>query len=91
MPVAPVRAYSRGAGSGPEVIQGLGNYFLTLPYGGIKMAGTVPGAIVPGMEFIFTGGDKVTAEQIWIPALGDKYVMTPPGREGLTFLRQHPG
>ena len=24
------------AGSGPEVIQGLGNYFLTLPYGGIK-------------------------------------------------------
>ncbi len=65
------------AGSGPEVIQGLGNYFLTLPYGRIKMAGTLLGAIVTGMGFIFTGGDKVTAEKIWIRALGDKYVMTP--------------
>ncbi|ODT44939.1 MAG: hypothetical protein ABS70_04365 [Nitrospira sp. SCN 59-13] len=52
------------AGSGSEAIQGLGSYFLTLPYGGIKMAVAVLGAVAGGMGFIFTGGDKATADKI---------------------------
>ena len=70
------------AGSGSEAIQGLGSYFLTLPYGGIKMAVAVLGALAGGMGFIFTGGDKVTAEKIWSPALGGEYVVTPAHRRG---------
>lgn len=37
-----VRSVS-AAGSGSQAIQGLGSYFLTLPYGGIKMAVAVLG------------------------------------------------
>lgn len=77
------------AGSGSEAIQGLGSYFLTLPYGGIKMAVAVLGAVAGGMGFIFTGGDKVTAEKIWSPALGGEYVVTPAhlrGEKDLHFL-----
>ena len=70
------------AGSGSEAIQGLGSYFLTLPYGGIKMAVAVLGAVAGGMGFIFTGGDKVTAEKIWSPALGGEYVVTPAHLRG---------
>ena len=75
------------AGSGSEVIQGLGNYFLTLPYGGIKMA------VAGGMGVIFTGGDKVTAEKIRRPALGGEYVVTPPhlrGEKDLHFFDNTP-
>ena len=52
------------AGSGSEAIQGLGSYFLTLPYGGIKMAVAMLGAIAGGMGFIFTGGYNATADKI---------------------------
>ena len=91
MPVAPVRANSRGRRLRTGSDSRLGKLLPDAALGRDQMAVAVLGAIVPGMEFIFTGGDKVTVEKIWIPALGDKYVMTPPGREGLTFLRQHPG
>lgn len=81
------------AGSGSEAIQGLGSYFLTLPYGGIKMAVAVLGAVAGGMGFIFTGGDKATAEKIWGPAMGGDYVVTPQhlrGEKDLQFFGNHP-
>ena len=70
------------AGSGSEALQGLGSYFLTLPYGGIKMAVAVLGAVAGGMGFIFTGGDKATADKIWGPAMGGEYVITPQHLRG---------
>jgi len=78
------------AGSGPEVIQGLGNYFLTLPYGGIKMAVAVLGTVAGGMGVTFTGGEKVTSEKIWSPALGGEYVVTPRGEKDLHFFGSTP-
>ncbi len=75
------------AGSGSEAIQGLGSYFLTLPYGGIKMA------VAGGMGFIFTGGDKATADKIWGPAIGGEYVVTPQhlrGEKDLHFFGNPP-
>ena len=81
------------AGSGSEAIQGLGSYFLTLPYGGIKMAVAVLGAVAGGMGFIFTGGDKVTADKIWGPAIGGEYVVTPQhlrGEKDLHFFGTPP-
>ncbi len=77
------------AGSGSEAIQGLGSYFLTLPYGGIKMAVAALRAVAVGMGFIVTGGDNATADKIWGPAMGGRYVITPaayPRREGFAFL-----
>ncbi len=77
------------ADSGSEAIQGLGSYFLTLPYGGIKMAVAVLGAVAGGMGFIFTGGDKATADKIWGPAMGGEYVITPQhirGEKDLHFF-----
>lgn len=77
------------AGSGSEAIQGLGSYFLTLPYGGIKMAVAMLGAVAGGMGFIFTGGDKATADKIWGPAMGGEYVITPEhirGEKDLHFF-----
>ena len=68
--------------AGSEAIQGLGSYFLTLPYGGMKMAVAVLGAVAGGMGFLFTGGDKVTAEKIWGPAIGGDYVVTPQHLRG---------
>ncbi|MBX3344354.1 MAG: hypothetical protein R3B11_17360 [Nitrospira sp.] len=82
------------AGSGSEAIQGLGSYFLTLPYGGIKMAVAVLGAVAGGMGFIFTGGDKATADKIWGPAMGGHYVITPEhirGDKDLHFFGQAQG
>src|SRR5918999_1204591 len=58
------------AGHGTEAVQGLGSFFLTMPYGAIKMAVAVMGAVAGGMGFLFTGGDKVTANKIWGPTLG---------------------
>jgi len=87
-----VRSVS-AAGSGSQAIQGLGSYFLTLPYGGIKMAVAVLGAVAGGMGFIFTGGDKVTADKIWGPAMGGEYVITPEhirGEKDLHFFGQAP-
>ncbi|MBS0170821.1 MAG: hypothetical protein JSR62_10750 [Nitrospira sp.] len=81
------------ASSGSEAIQGLGSYFLTLPYGGIKMAVAMLGAVAGGMGFIFTGGDKVTADKIWGPAMGGEYVITPEhirGDKDLHFFGQAP-
>lgn len=73
VPTSPAAA----ATSGTEAVQGLASYFLTMPYGGIKMAVAMLGAIAGGMGFIFTGGDKVTAGKIWGPTLGGEYVITP--------------
>ena len=70
------------AGFGSEAIQSLGSYFLTLPYGGIKMAVAVLGTVAGGMGITFTGGEKVTSEKIWSPALGGEYVVTPAHRRG---------
>ena len=87
--VKPVSA----AGSGSEAIQGLGSYFLTLPYGGMKMAVAVLGAVAGGMGFLFTGGDKATAEKIWAPAIGGEYVVTPQhlrGEKDLHFFGNPP-
>ena len=81
------------AGSGSDAIQGLGSYFLTLPYGGIKMAVAVLGAVAGGMGFIFTGGDKATADKIWGPAIGGEYVVTPQhlrGEKDLHFFGNPP-
>lgn len=79
------------AGSGSEAIQGLGSYFLTLPYGGIKMAVAMLGGVAGAMGFIFTGGDKATADKIWAPAMGGEYVITPEhirGDKDLHFFGQ---
>ena len=70
------------AGFGSEAIQSLGSYFLTLPYGGIKMAVAVLGTVAGGMRITFTGGEKVTSEKIWSQALGCEYVVTPAHRRG---------
>ena len=70
------------AGFGSEAIQGLGSYFLTLPYGGIKMAVAVLGTVAGGMGITFTGGEKVTSEKIWSQALGGEYVVIPAHRRG---------
>ncbi|MBI4000854.1 MAG: hypothetical protein HY348_03620 [Nitrospira defluvii] len=74
------------ARSGTEAIQGLGSYFLTLPYGGIKMAVAVLGAVVGGLGFVFTGGDS---EQNLGPIAGGEYVITPEhirGEKDLHFF-----
>lgn len=45
------------------------------------------------MGFIFTGGDKVTADKIWGPAMGGEYVITPEhirGEKDLHFFGQAP-
>ena len=81
------------AGPGTEAVQGLASYFLTMPYGGIKMAVAVLGALAGGMGFIFTGGDKVTAGKIWGPTLGGEYVITPEhirGDKDLHFFGKAP-
>ena len=81
------------AGSGSEAIQGLGSYFLTLPYGGIKMAVAVLGVVAVGMVFILTGGDKATVDKIWGPAIGGEYVVTPQhlrGEKDLHFFGNPP-
>jgi len=52
------------AGFGSEAIQGLGSYFLTLPYGEIKMAVAVLGTVAGGMGVTFTDGEKVTSGKI---------------------------
>lgn len=81
------------AGPGTEAIQGLGSYLLTLPYGGIKMAVAVLGAVVGGLGFVFTGGDKATADKIWAPSLGGEYVITPDhlrGEKDLHFFGKSP-
>ncbi len=81
------------ASSGSEAMQGLGSYFLTLPYGGIKMAVAMLGALAGGMGFIFTGGDKATADKIWGPAMGGEYVITPEHihkKKDLHFFGQAP-
>jgi hypothetical protein len=81
------------AGPGTEAVQGLASYFLTMPYGGIKLAVAMLGAIAGGMGFIFTGGDKVTAGKIWGPTLGGEYVITPEhirGDKDLHFFGKAP-
>ena len=81
------------SGAGSEAIQGLGSYFLTPPYGSIKMAVAVLGAVSGGMGFIFAGGDKVTVEKIWSPALGGEYVVPPApvrGERDLHFFSNTP-
>lgn len=81
-------------GSGSQAIQGFGSYFLTLPYGGIKMAAAVLGAVAGGMGLIFIRGDKLTADKIWGPAMGGEYVITPEhirGEKDLHFFGQAQG
>jgi hypothetical protein len=78
---------------GTEAVQGLASYFLTMPYGGIKMAVALLGALAGGMGFIFTGGDKATAGKIWGPTLGGEYVITPEhirGDKDLHFFGKAP-
>ena len=81
------------AGFGTEAVQGLGSYFLTMPYGGIKLAVAVLGGLAGGMGFLFTGGDRLTADKIWGPSLGGEYVITPEhlrGQKDLHFFGKAP-
>lgn len=69
------------AGPGTEAVQGLGSFFLTVPYGGIKMAVAVLGALAGGMGFL------------WGPSLGGDYVVTPEhirGEKDLHFFGKGP-
>ena len=64
-----------------------------MPYDGIKMAVAVLGTVAGGMGITFTGGEKVTSEKIWSPALGGEYVVTPAhlrGEKDLHFFGSTP-
>ncbi|GMV48626.1 hypothetical protein FBQ96_08270 [Nitrospirales bacterium NOB] len=81
------------AGAGTEALQGLGSYFLTLPYGGLKLAAAVLGTVAGGLGFVFTGGDKAIAGKILGPSLGGDYVITPAhirGEKDLHFFGSKP-
>lgn len=85
--------HASAASPGTEAVQGLGSYFLTMPYGAIKMAVALMGGLAGGMGFIFTGGDKATANKIWAPTLGGEYVITPEhirGDRELSFFGKAP-
>lgn len=82
------------AGSGLPAIQGFGSYFLTLPYGGIKMTAAVLGTVAGGMGRLFIRGDKLMADKIWGPVMGGEYVTTPEhirGEKDLHFFGQAQG
>jgi|GEM_PF-722213 len=53
-----------------------------------KVLYATTGAITGGFAWVVTGGDLEIAEQIWTPALGGDFVLTPPqlrGEEPIVF------
>lgn len=74
---------------GTEAVQGLGSFFLTMPYGALKMTFAMMGGFAGGLGWLFTGGDLNTAKKIWDPSLGGNYVITPKhlrGEEDANFI-----
>jgi hypothetical protein len=64
--------------SGWGVLTALTNVF----YMPAKVVYATTGAITGGLAYGLTGGDLQTAENIWVPAMGGTYVVTPRMLQG---------
>ena len=67
------------------------SWALTVPYCLGKVVYAVTGAVVGGMGYLLSGGDKKTAQAVWTPSIYGTYILRPAhlrGEEPIHFLGQ---
>ncbi|MDH4343551.1 MAG: hypothetical protein OEV71_10670 [Nitrospira sp.] len=62
-------------------------WFVTIPYGAVKVAYAIGGGIVGGLAWVITGGDTEVAQSIWIPSMTGDYIVQPQHLTGEKPLR----
>ncbi|MDH4344637.1 MAG: hypothetical protein OEV71_16225 [Nitrospira sp.] len=62
-------------------------WFVTIPYGAVKVAYAIGGGIVGGLAWVMTGGDTEVAQSVWIPSMIGDYIVQPQHLTGEKPLR----
>jgi hypothetical protein len=78
-------------GPEPSTGQKIASGALTMLYFPAKVAYAGAGGIVGGLAYVFSGGDRDTAEIVWTPTIKGTYVLTPEhlwGDEPIEFFGQ---
>ncbi|HEX5646762.1 MAG TPA: hypothetical protein VFX56_07310 [Nitrospira sp.] len=73
---------AEGQGTGSKAALEATSWLLTVPYGAFKCAYAIGGGIVGGIAWAVTGGDKASANSIWVPAVTGDYIIRPENLTG---------
>ena len=75
------------------MVQGLGAFLCTVPWGLVKTGYAVLGGVTGGLAFGLTGGRGDISRAIWQASLRGDYVVTPgnlTGERPLSFVGRDP-
>jgi hypothetical protein len=64
-------------------------WFVTVPYGAVKVVYALGGGIVGGLAWVITGANTTVAKAIWIPSMTGDYIVQPQhltGEKPLHFV-----
>lgn len=87
LPVAQAQETERTGTS--DLVTGAACFILTPVYGAFKLAFAGAGAIVGGLTWAFTGGDRDAAQRVWDTSLKGTYIITPDhlaGKQAVRFI-----
>jgi hypothetical protein len=66
---------------------GTASFFLTMPYGLIKVVYASLGGLIGGFTYALTGGNLNAANAVWDTSLRGTYVITPEHLKGAKAVR----
>jgi len=66
---------------------GVSSFFLTIPYGLIKVVYATMGGIIGGFTYALTAGNERAAKAVWDTSLRGTYVITPDHLKGDKAVR----
>ena len=61
---------------------GIASVLVSIPYGALKVAYAVAGAVTGGFAYVFTGGNLKAAQSVWDTSLRGTYIITPDHLRG---------
>jgi hypothetical protein len=72
----------RTQSTGTQFGLGAASFFLTLPYGIVKVVYATLGGIIGGLTYALTAGNENAANAVWDTSLRGTYVITPDHLKG---------
>lgn len=84
---APISSEEHQEGTASQFGMGAASFFLTVPYGLVKVVYAALGGIVGGFTYALTGGNEGAAKAVWHTSLRGTYVITPAHLTGDKSVR----
>jgi hypothetical protein len=84
---APTSVEEQQEGTASQFGMGAASFFLTVPYGLVKVVYAALGGIVGGFTYALTAGNEKAAKSVWYTSLRGTYVITPAHLTGEKSVR----